>query len=113
MDSAIAYEESLVPELTLPEQFQSIWHGPALTNVPERMLAMSVLWQAIGDLRKFRYARRRKRQRLYMEAYNWVASNDRSWPYSFVNICDALGLSPAALRAAVLRHPKIESEEAA
>lgn len=72
-----------------------------------------MLRQALNDLQKFRYARRRRRQRLYMEAYRWVASNDRSWPYSFLNICDALGLSADALRAEVLDRVPFEGEEAA
>ena len=37
-----------------------------------------------------------------MEAYKWVASGDRSWPYSFVNLCEALKLSPEYLRAGML-----------
>lgn len=113
MDSAIAYEESVTPELTLPVQFQSLWHGTAHASTPERALATSVLWQALNDLQKFRYARWRRRQRLYMEAYRWVASNDRSWPYSFLNICDALGLSADALRAAALDRVPFAGEEAA
>jgi hypothetical protein len=30
-------------------------------------------------------------------------SDDSSWPFSFVNICDALGLHAAALRAALTK----------
>jgi hypothetical protein len=40
---------------------------------------------------------------LYREAYQWVVSDDRSWPYSFLNICDLLGLCAGALRAELLR----------
>jgi len=86
----IAVEEFLTPEIVPPIQFQRIWRASA-TKTPERTLAVSVL--------KYRYAGRRSRQRLYMDAYGWVASNDRSWPYSFLSLCDA-SYSATSLAAA-------------
>ena len=32
------------------------------------------------------------------KALAYVASTDRAWPFSFENLCDALGLDAAALR---------------
>jgi hypothetical protein len=101
MEPGIFLDELLKPEATLPEQFQEMWHG-GRPITPERALVMVVLWQAASDLQKFRFAKSRKQQRLYMEAYKWVASDDRSWPYSFVNLCDALKLSPDYLRGGML-----------
>jgi len=101
MNNGIAQEELIAPELTLPVQFRDIWHGPG-TSSPELMLAMSVLGQAATDLQRFRFAKRRGRQRLYIEAYQWIASNDRAWPYAFLNLCDALHLSPSRVRAQLL-----------
>jgi len=99
--AGIPYEELLRPEATLPEQFLGMWHGPR-TLSPEHGLAVAVVWQAATDLRKFRFAKRRKQQRLYRKAYEWVASDERSWPYSFVNLCESLQLSPTYLRAELL-----------
>ena len=101
MTFGVALEEFLASELMLPVQFQRIWHE-STTTTPERTMAMRVLRQAANDLQEFRYARRPGRQRLYVEAYTWVASNDRSWPYSFLNLCDALRLSPECVRAELL-----------
>jgi hypothetical protein len=101
MEPGIFLDELLKPEATLPVQFQGMWHGGKPVT-PERALMIVVLWQAASDLQKFRFARSRKQQRLYMEAYKWVASNDRSWPYSFVNLCEALKLSLEYLRAGML-----------
>ena len=112
MHSPIAYEEFLTPETTLPQQFARLWHGARKTT-PERALATSVLWQAVRDLHKFRYARHRKRQRLYRDAYDWIASGDRGWPYSFVNICESLGLSPESLRTELLELTASHSDQAA
>lgn len=97
MHVGIAPEEVIDPELTLPIQFRDLWHGPRAAS-PETILAVSVLGQAANDLRAFRFARRRGGRRLYIEAYNWVASSDRSWPYAFLNLCDALRLSAECVR---------------
>src|SRR5215468_3981998 len=32
----------------------------------------------------------------------WIAAVDREWPFSFQNVCEALGIDPDALRAALL-----------
>jgi hypothetical protein len=33
----------------------------------------------------------------------WFRSDDTRWPYSFVNVCDGLGLSPGAVRRTLSR----------
>ena len=101
MWSGVLPEELLIPEPALPVQFKEIWHRSRAIS-PERALILAVLWQAADDLQKHRFARRRQHQRLYMEAYEWVASEDRRWPYSFVNLCELLALSPEALREGLL-----------
>jgi hypothetical protein len=101
MSSVIVPEDVLAPEPALPAQFHEIWHRTRFIT-SERALALSVVWQAIIDLRKYRFAARRRQQRLYMEAYLWVASEERSWPYSFVNLCEALNLDPELTRDRLL-----------
>ena len=94
-------EDVLTPEPALPAQFHEIWHRSRAVS-PEKALLLSVLWQAILDLRKHRFAHRRRYQRLYVEAYKWVVSDSCSWPYSFANICDVLDLDPESVRAELL-----------
>ncbi len=101
MSSVIVPEELLAPEPALPIQFHDVWHRTRFIT-SERALVLAVLWQAVIDLQKYRFAPRRRQQRLYMEAYRWVASEDRSWPYSFVNLCEAINLEPEPLRAQLL-----------
>jgi len=36
------------------------------------------------------------------EAEQWVSSEDRSWPYAFVNVCGALGLDPESARECIM-----------
>jgi hypothetical protein len=38
------------------------------------------------------------------EAIHFFESGDRSWPYSFLNICDAIGLDAEGLRRTIRRH---------
>src|SRR5438132_279923 len=69
---------------------------------PEKGLAAGVLKQAAHDLRRFRGATKGFRRELYLDAYSWITANDFSWPYSFVNVCKLLDLSPDVVRAEVL-----------
>jgi hypothetical protein len=94
-------EDILIPEVAIPSQFRDIWHRSRAIS-PERALAIAVLEQAVLDLHKYRFAKRRRHQRLYMEAYEWVASDGHSWPYSFVSLCDGLDLEPEWLRPHLL-----------
>jgi hypothetical protein len=68
----------------------------------EEVLAAAVLKLAFEDLQKHRGATATHRRRAFREAYVWVASNERRWPFSFLNVCDMLDLSPRALRAKLL-----------
>ena len=67
-----------------------------------RALAKGVLDQAAKDLRRFRAAHEAIGRELYRDAYSWVMSNDLSWPYSFVNVCEALDLSTEVVRSELL-----------
>jgi hypothetical protein len=72
---------------------------PAAT--PERGLAAGVLKQAAHDLRRFRAATTGAKRELYLDAYSWITANDFSWPYSFVNVCKLLEISPEVVRTEV------------
>ena len=41
--------------------------------------------------------------RLRFEAEQWIESGDRRWAFSFVTVCEALGLEPSAVRVALRR----------
>lgn len=94
-------DDILVPEAALPAQFNDIWHKSRAIS-PERALALAVLWEAVLDLDKYRFATRRRQQRLYWEAYEWITSEDRSWPFSFENLCDMIGLTVDPVRKQLL-----------
>ena len=93
-------EEFLPLTSLMPVQFRDLWAGSS--DSPERELAAAVIGVAAHDLRTNRYARRGPRQRLYVRAYDWLTSDEREWPYSFVNLCEVLKLSAPAVREHLL-----------
>jgi hypothetical protein len=68
---------------------------------PEETLAIGVLSQAAHDLRRFHSATNGVERELYI-AYAWIKASDFSWPYSFVNVCKSLHVSPEIIRAELL-----------
>src|SRR5437867_7606052 len=65
-------------------------------------LAAGVLKQAAQDLRRFHGGTSEIERELYLDAYRWVISDDCSWPFSFLNVCQALNLAPETVREEVL-----------
>ena len=64
----------------------------------QRELAAGVLKQAKQDLRRFYGAASTIERELYLDAYRWVMSDDFSWPFSFLKVCQLLNLAPEDVR---------------
>ena len=69
-----------------------------ISETSQRELASGILKQAAQDLRRFHGATSAIERELYLDAYRWVISDDCSWPFSFLNICQLLSLAPEILR---------------
>jgi hypothetical protein len=65
-------------------------------------LAAGVLKQATQDLRRFHGATSAIERELYFDAYRWLTSDDCSWPFSFLNVCELLDLAPETVREDLL-----------
>jgi hypothetical protein len=65
---------------------------------PEYLLAAAVLEDAIDCFQKHCDAQDTKARRLFADAAEWIASDDREWPFSYVNICELLDLHPDYVR---------------
>ena len=90
---------SLSLNLVMPSQFfPEGGDGPG-----ERRLMRAVLKDALAILFKYDATQDRRGQRLLAEAQHWIESDDADWPFSFVNVCDALGLDPSCVRERVAR----------
>lgn len=68
---------------------------------PEQNLAAAVLGEAIEDLSRGPGTSKESRE-LYEATREWVQSDDASWPYSFVPLCDLFKLDVGATREALL-----------
>ncbi|MBI3769474.1 MAG: hypothetical protein HY271_13425 [Deltaproteobacteria bacterium] len=68
---------------------------------PERRLMLAVLSDAIV-LFQTRGPQLTQRRDLE-DAKRWILSDDRTWPFSFVNVCDTLGIAFEPLRRALLK----------
>jgi len=76
-------------------------HNAALQ--PEKRLMLAVLIDAIELVLPDGGAVNARKAKLIRRAAEWICSNDREWAFSFVNICEALGVEPARLRKGIAR----------
>ncbi len=65
-------------------------------------LAAGILKQAALDLRRFHGASSAVEREFYLDAHRWITSDDCSWPFSFLNVCQTLNLAPGTVREEVL-----------
>lgn len=85
------------PDALLPSQyFETL--KKRVPSEPEYRLVLAVLQDAIECFQKPVRARDRKARERFEDAAAWLASDDRKWPYSFINICELLCLDPAYIR---------------
>jgi len=85
------------PAAVLPEQF----HGsPVNMNAARGEVALmrAVLEDAIECFQKQALKSGRRAQRLAREAEEWLFKDDERWPFSFLNICNVLGIDPGYIR---------------
>lgn len=66
-------------------------------------LVLALLEDAIHCFKKYRFAKAASARELYVEARDWFDSNDRTWPFSFENVCMILGIDPDYLRQGLRR----------
>ena len=92
----------LEPESVLPSQYFAEAAVDASLQAEKRLM-LAVLEDAVGTFQKYVNARDRSALKLFTEVEDWFASDDQDWPYSFLNIGQALGLEVAYLRRGLAR----------
>ncbi|HKA52401.1 MAG TPA: hypothetical protein VKJ47_01940 [Candidatus Binatia bacterium] len=85
----------LTPLAVLPSQFFS---PPRYHHKGEIALMYAVLEDAVRCFTKQFVEKKVRTRHLAEEAEAWFRSDDERWPFSFVNICAALGLDAQYLR---------------
>ena len=76
---------------------------------PEKVLMFAVLKDAVTCIEKYAGSSRGRGRRLFGETRDWILLEDEDWPFSFNNICTALGLDPGYLRRALVQMMEKES----
>src|SRR5262249_43092107 len=93
------------PDLVLPDQLAAPRRDSLVSG--ERALMLAVLEDAIRCL-EAPAARGASTEREARNARHWVTARPSAWPFSFVNICETLGIEPVRLRAApAARHARL------
>ena len=88
------------PHTILPVQYftrlqrTSVWTG-------EQRLMAAILEDAVAVCGKRNDPRTSKARQVLREALRWVRSNDRTWTFSFLRICEHLDLNPGAIRRGI------------
>jgi len=80
------------------EESQHASSGGDLKQAAQRELAAGVLKQAAQDLRRFHGATSKIERELYLDAYRWLTVDECSSPFSFLNVCRLLNLTPDDVR---------------
>ena len=85
---------------------------------PHRRLMAAVLQTVLDDCRGTAYKREAEYQPLTAlrgarQAIAYVSSTDRAWPFSFENLCEALGMDARCFRQELWKGDAVASADAA
>ena len=84
------------PNVILPSQFFTRLQRPAAWTGEQRLMA-AILEDAVAVCMR-KAPTSAKARTLDRETWAWIRSDDRRWPFSFLRICEALGLAPSPIR---------------
>lgn len=84
----------LEPDILLPAQV-----ALATSAKPEKRLLLAVLEEAVGTYQRYITATDRRSRATLADVEAWFASEDGTFLYSFVAICDAIGFDAAYVRS--------------
>jgi hypothetical protein len=85
------------PDTLLPIQYFEAMRKKHLLE-GEKRLILSVLEDAVECFMKCIDASTSKAQRLFRDADEWIALEDKQWVFSFDNVCDMLDINPDYMR---------------
>ncbi|HLW69605.1 MAG TPA: hypothetical protein VKS22_03180 [Candidatus Binataceae bacterium] len=102
------------PDTLLPIQYFEAMRKKHLLE-GEKRLILSVLEDAVECFMKCIDASSSKGQRLFRDADEWIALEDKHWVFSFDNVCEMLDINPEYLRRGLKqwKQRKIEALERA
>ena len=89
-------------DILIPEQFLATYQRTFRLD-PEKVLMLAVLQDAVTCFQENIAATCKRKRALYQEAEEWFIVEDKSYLFSFENICEALGFDVSYLRQGLLR----------
>lgn len=90
------------PDILIDAQFQSSQRRRFHLD-PERVLMLAVLQDAVVCFQDHVLAKCKRKQTLHREAEEWISSTDRSYLFSFENVCETLGFDADYMREGLMR----------
>lgn len=85
------------PEVFLPAQYYA--NSPGRGEIwGEKLLMLAVLEDALQCYKRYAFVKEVEGRKIFRQACQWISSEDRYWPFSFINICEALEINPDYLR---------------
>jgi hypothetical protein len=104
--SQSGFEEKVLavfqPDILISAQYLATYRRRFHLN-PEQVLMLAVLEDAIICFQDHVAATCKRKRLLHLEAEEWILDEDRSYLFSFENICDSLGFEPTYLRQGLMR----------
>lgn len=86
--------------LCFSEYFES-WRGSGGDIQPEKRLMLAILLDAVECFQKTPVGKKLTRQ--IEDTEQWIFMDDREWAFSFINICESVGMDPQYLRGGLVR----------
>jgi hypothetical protein len=90
------------PDILVENQFQSTYRRRFHLD-PERVLMLAVLQDAVVCFQDNVSATCKRKRSMHLDAEEWFVNDDRSYLFSFENVCEALGYDAAYMRQGLLR----------
>ncbi len=85
------------PNTLLPSQFFTALQRRS-ARTPEQRLMFAILFDAVSVYCREREPATSKERRILRETSRWITSNDRTWVFSFLRVCEALDLDASYIR---------------
>lgn len=90
------------PDILIESQYQSTYRRRFHLD-PERVLMLAVLQDAVVCFQEHVRATCKRKQAMHRDAEEWILNRDQIYPFSFENVCEALGYDAEYLRKGLSR----------
>jgi len=104
--SGFAFEEKALavfqPDVLVSSQYLATYQRKHYLD-PERLLMLAVLEDAVVCFQDNIAATCSRKRALYRDAEQWILDGDRSYLFSFENVCETLGYDASYLRQGLMR----------